>query len=85
MNRFFRTTAATYEAIRAAMDGASGYPNQQTDTWFVPASEAQKDAVGLCLIAAIPQIAEQFAAAGAEEITAEQYHALIPQPTDQDL
>jgi len=82
MNRFFRTTPATYEAIRAAMDAASGYPNDQTDTWFVPASEAQKDAVGLCLIAAIPQIAEQFASAGAEEITAEEYTALMPQPEE---
>lgn len=83
MNRFFRANPATYEAIRAAMDASSGYPNDQTDTWFVPASEAQKDAVGLCLIAAIPQIAEQFAAAGAEEITSDQYLALIPQ-SDQD-
>ena len=83
MNRFFRTTTATYEAIRAAMDTASGYPSADAETWFVPVSESQKDAEGNCLIAAIPQIAEQFAAAGAEEITSDQYLALIPQ-SDQD-
>lgn len=85
MNRFFRTTPATYEAIRSAMDTASGYPSADAETWFVPSSEAQKDAEGNCLIAAIPQIAEQFAAAGAEEITAEQYHALIPQPDPEEI
>lgn len=84
MNRFFRTTPATYEAIRSAMDNASGYPNAETATWFVPATEAQKDASGNCLIAAIAPIAEQFVAAGAEELPAEEYTALIPQPTDLD-
>ena len=82
MNRFFRATPATYEAIRTSMDSASGYPNAETDTWFVPASEAQKDALGNCLLAAIAPIAEQFAAAGAEEITSDQYHDLIPQPEE---
>jgi hypothetical protein len=80
MNRFYRTTPTTYEAIRSAMDAASGYPNEQTATWFVPASESIKDSEGNCLIAAIEPIAEQFGEAGADEITAEQYHALIPQP-----
>lgn len=84
MNRFFRTTPATYEAIRAAMDTSSGYPSADADTWFVPASEAQKDAEGNCLIAAIAPIAEQFVAAGAEELPDEEYIALIPQPTDLD-
>jgi hypothetical protein len=82
MNRFFRTTSATYDAIRAAMDAASGYPNDQAATWFVPASESIKDFEGNCLIAAIEPIAEQFGAAGAEELTAEEYTALIPQPAD---
>lgn len=82
MNRFFRTTPATYEAIRTSMDAASGYPNASATTWFVPATEAQKDALGNCLIAAIAPIAEQFAAAGAEEITSDQYLALIPQPEE---
>ena len=82
MNRFFRATPATYEAIRAAMDAASGYPNEQADTWFGPASESIKDSEGNCLIAAIQPIAEQFGAAGAEELTSEEYQILLPQPEE---
>lgn len=85
MNRFFRTTPATYEAIRAAMDTASGYPSADADTWFVPDSESQKDDEGNCLIAAIAPIAEQFSAAGAEELVAEEYTALIPQPDPEEI
>jgi len=83
MNRFFRTTLNTYETIRLAMDAASGYPNDQAATWFVPAAECLKDAQSNCLIAAIPQIAKRFEAAGAEEITSEEYTALIPQPEEE--
>jgi hypothetical protein len=75
MSRFFRTTSETYEAIRTAMDDASGFPNSSASTWF--ASEAPRDAEGHCLIAAIPPIASHFAVAGAEEITAEDYAAAL--------
>lgn len=64
------------------MDAASGYPNDQAATWFVPAAECLKDAQGNCLIAAIPQIAERFQAAGGEEITLEEYQNLLPQPEE---
>lgn len=79
MNRFFRTTPATYEAIRAAMDTASGYPSQQAETWFAPAEQAPRDPSGLCIIAAIPQIAQEFAAFGATEISEAEFAAIIPQ------
>lgn len=78
MNRFFRATAERYEAIRAAMDAASGFPSSQAATWFAPADQAPRDSAGLCLLAAIPPIAERFAAEGAEEITAEEYATALP-------
>jgi hypothetical protein len=78
MSRFFRASAETYEAIRAAMDSASGFPNSSAETWFAPAAEAPHDAEDRCLIAAIPPIASHFAVAGAEEITAEDYSATLP-------
>lgn len=77
MSRFFRASAETYEAIRTAMDSASGFPNSSAATWFATASEAPRDAQGRCLIAAIPPIASHFAVAGAEEITAEDYAAAL--------
>ena len=73
MNRFFRATPERYEAIRALMDAASGFPSAQAATWFAPADQAPRDTGGLCLLAAIPLIAERFAAEGAEEITAEEF------------
>lgn len=78
MSRFFRTTSERYEAIRAAMDSASGFPSAQAATWFAPAAQAPRDPAGRCLIAAIPPIAAQFAAEGAEEITAEEFAAALP-------
>lgn len=78
MNRFFRAPAERYEAIRAVMDAASGFPSAQAVTWFAPADQAPRDANGQCLLAAIPPIAERFAAEGAEEITAEEFAAALP-------
>jgi hypothetical protein len=82
MNQYFRTSPETYEAIRAAMDAASGYPSAQAETWFAPIEDAPKDADGNPLIAAIEPIAEKFIAAGAEELTAEEFQALQPQPEE---
>ena len=62
------------------MDAASGHPSLQADTWFAPINDAPKDAEGNALIAAIEQIAAHFVAVGAEELTAEEYHAFLPQP-----
>ena len=82
MNRFFRISPEIYEAIRTAMDAASGYPSTRADTWFAPIEDAPKDADGNPLIAAIEPIAAQFIAAGAEELTAEEFQALQPQPDE---
>jgi len=77
MNRFFRLTAFAYESIRKQMDAESGYPSEQAETWFTPAADCPKDAVGNCLIAAIPPIADRLAEVG-EELTQEQYEAALP-------
>lgn len=77
MSRFFRSSPESYEAIRKAMDTASGFPNSSASTWFAPATDAPRDAQGRCLIAAIPPIASHFAVAGADEITAEDYAAAL--------
>ena len=79
MNRFFRLTPLAYESIRNVMDTESGYPNEQAQTWFTPASDCHKDANGNCLIAAIPPIADRLAEVG-EELTQEQYEAALPTP-----
>ena len=78
MNRFFLADPETYEAIRAEMDAASGFPSAQAATWFAPADQAPRDANGQCLLAAIAPIAERFAAEGAEEITAEEFATALP-------
>ena len=80
MNRFFRTSPETYEAIRTAMDAESGYPSAQADTWFTPIEDAPKDADGNPLIAAIEPIAERFVVNGAQELSENEYQALLPQP-----
>lgn len=85
MNRFFKIMPEKYEAIRAAMDAESGYPNKQAETWFTPASEAPKDADGCCLIAAIAPIAERFAAESCHELAEAEYLALIPQPEPDEI
>lgn len=79
MNRFFKIMPEKYEAIRHAMDAESGYPNDQAETWFAPATDAPKDADGCCLIAAIAPIAERFAAEACHELTEVEYLALMPQ------
>ena len=77
MNHFLRIAPSAYESIRKAMDAESGYPNEQAETWFTPASDCQRDADGNCLIAAIPPIADRLAGVG-EELTQEQYEAALP-------
>ena len=60
------------------MDKASGYPSNETVTWFAPAAEAPVDEQGNLLIAAMPAIAEEFIKAGALEISQEEFQALLP-------
>lgn len=50
-HRFFATNAATYEAVRAAVDSAWGYPTAQTLTCVPPAVEQWHDAEGRVVIA----------------------------------
>lgn len=83
MNRFFRTSPTIYETIRTSMDAESGFPNLHAETWFVPISAAPKDGNGNPVIAAIAPIAVQFIAAEAEELTSEEYHAILPQPEEE--
>ncbi len=51
--RFFRATADSYEAMRAALDAAYGYPNKETltQTAIPPASELPSDANGRVYLA----------------------------------
>lgn len=85
MNKYFKTSSELYEQIRNSMDSASGYPNNQAETWFISAEQAPKDSEGNCLIAAIEPIAEEFLKAGAEELTEEQYQALLPSQNEEQL
>lgn len=78
MNKYFRILPEKYEQIRLAMDAESGYPNEQADTWFGPASEAPKASDGTCLIAAIEPIAQRLIAEACDEITEEQYQSSLP-------
>lgn len=77
MNRFFKTDLSNYEAIRNKMDKASGYPSAEAETWFASISQAPKDSDGNILIAAMPEISEEFLLARATEISEEQYTNLI--------
>jgi hypothetical protein len=85
IQKYYRATSETYEAIRSAMDGASGYPSTISETWFVPATDAPTDSEGNCLIAAIAPIADQFAIIGAEELTAEEFAALLSQSEAEEI
>jgi hypothetical protein len=78
MNKYFKIMPDKYETIRLAMDAESGYPNNHASTWFTPAAEATKAEDGCCLIAAIEPIAQRFAAEACDELTQEQYEALLP-------
>lgn len=90
MTRFFRSTPATYEAIRSQLDSAWGYPNDatQTETAIPPAGELAKDSEGrvyLSISAAycdyiLPsQMLPELIATGAvEEIDESAYLAILP-------
>jgi hypothetical protein len=76
MNRFFKTNAENYEAIRAKMDREAGYPSGEADTWFAPVNKAPKDSDGNILIASMPEISNEFILSGANEITEQEYNNL---------
>jgi hypothetical protein len=88
-HRFFTTDAATYEAMRAAVDAAWGYPTPETLTCVPPASEQWRDASGRVVIALtlewlswepVPSmIAEAIAAGVVVEIDEATFWAAAPQ------
>lgn len=51
MHRFFRSTVATYEAVRLQLDDAWGHPSPGAETCISPASEAPKDRHGRVVLA----------------------------------
>ena len=89
-HRYFATTDATYEAMRAAVDSAWGYPTAQTLTCVPPASELWHDAEGRVVIALtldslswepVPSMIGGALAAGAvTEIDEATFWAAAPRP-----
>jgi len=88
--RYFRSDAATYEAIRQQLDAAWGHPSAVAETCIEPAASAPRDSQGRVLLAVLAEFAEypavaavlpQLLASGAvEEIGASEY-----QPVGQSL
>jgi hypothetical protein len=88
--RFFRSTPAVYANICAQLDAAYGYPNAETKTLrTLPlTADLPSDGQGRVYLAVsadycdynLPsELLPQLIAAGAvEEITAEQYAAVLP-------
>jgi hypothetical protein len=90
--RHFRSTDATYEAIRSQLDAAYGYPNAETKTLtsITPAADAPHDIQGRVYLAIssdycdynLPaELLPQLLASGAvEEITEADYQAAVQTP-----
>lgn len=91
--RYFRAAnAAAYEAIRADLDAAYGYPTEdgKTVTAITPAAEAPVDYAGRVYLLAseaeceYPAVAERLpgllASGMVEEVTAADWNALFPLP-----
>lgn len=89
MMRYFRTTPATYEAIRAQLDSAWGYPSAATatETAIPPASTLPSDSQGRVYLAVETEYCEfilpsqmlpQLLASGAvEEVDEATYRAAV--------
>lgn len=91
--RYFRASVETYEAIRAQLDAAWGYPTPAgTQTCYPPASEAAKDSQGRaylgvlsewCDYEAVAAVLPSLIAAGAvEEISESEYLAVAAPPSE---
>jgi hypothetical protein len=89
--RYFRAvSAAVYEAIRAELDVAYGYPSGGTLTAITPAASAPVDAAGRVYLMAspaeceYPAVAERLpgllASGAVEEVAAADWDALFPPP-----
>lgn len=89
-HRFFRAAPVVYEAIRAQVDAAWGYPTERTQTCIPPASEQHKAGDGECIIGVkvewttwepVATLLPQLLAAGQiVEISEADYWAAMPQP-----
>lgn len=87
--RYFRSDAATYEAIRLQLDALWGHPSNVADTCVEPAATAPRDPQGRVLLAVLPEFCEyeavatmlpQLLASGVvEEIDEATYRASLPQ------
>lgn len=88
--RYFRSNAATYEAIRLQLDAAWGHgPGSGTLTCFEPAATAPHDSQGRVLLAVLSSFCEYAAVAEmlpallgsgfVEEIDEATYRASLPQ------
>jgi hypothetical protein len=91
-HRFFAINAAIYEATRATMDTAAGYPNGNAETSIPPFASATIATDGRALAAirgaAIPdavdaEIQNLLAAGYAAELTRAAYFSLLPPPSDE--
>lgn len=90
--RYFRSTAAVYEQVRATLDAAWGYPNAETQTLTAipPADRLPTDGQGRVYLAIdaaycdyiLPsQMLPELIASGAvEEIDVVAYAAVLPSP-----
>ena len=87
--RYFRSDAATYEAIRAGLDAEWGHsPGTGTATCFEPAATAPRDAAGRVLLAVLSEFCAYEAVAAVlpallssgavEEIDRATYQAAMP-------
>jgi hypothetical protein len=92
MLRFFRSTDAVYEQVRATLDAAWGFPNPETktETAIDPAAIAPHDGQGrvylvisadYCAYEAVSSVLPGLLASGAvEEIGEADYIAAFPLP-----
>lgn len=92
MNRYFRSTVSVYNDICYQLDAAYGYPNADTKTQrTLPLSDTlpadDQGRVYLAVSSAycdyiLPgeMLPDLLASGDVQEVTAEQYVALLPQP-----
>lgn len=94
--RYFRAESAeVYEAVRANLDDAYGYPSEATKTLtaICPASDAPTDSSGRvymiaseveCEFPAVASLLPQLLGSGlAEEVDSEQFAEAFPSPFQQ--